>query len=46
MRPKLPKLATLMDTAEEDVLAYMTFSAQHRAKLHSTNPYADSSARS
>ncbi len=33
-----PKLATLMDTAEEDVLAYMTFPAQHRAKLHSTNP--------
>ena len=38
MRPKLPRLATLMDTAEEDVLAYMTFPAQHRAKLHSTNP--------
>ena len=38
MRPKLPKLATLMDTAEEDVLAYMTFPAQHRTKLHSTNP--------
>ena len=38
MRPKLPKLATLMDTAEEDVLAYMTFPAQHRAKLHSMNP--------
>lgn len=38
MRPKLPKLATLMDTAEEDVLAYMAFPAQHRAKLHSTNP--------
>ena len=38
MRPKLPKLATLMDGAEEDVLAYMTFPAQHRAKLHSTNP--------
>lgn len=38
MRGKLPKLATLMDTAEEDVLAYMTFPAQHRTKLHSTNP--------
>jgi transposase-like protein len=25
MRPKLPKLATLMDDAEPDVLAYMTF---------------------
>jgi len=26
-----------MDDAEEDVLAYMTFPAQHRARLHSTN---------
>jgi putative transposase len=38
LRPKLPRLATLMDEAEVDVLAYMTFPAQHRAKLHSTNP--------
>ena len=38
LRPKLPKLAMLMDEAEEDVLAYMTFPAQHRSKLHSTNP--------
>ena len=38
MRGKLPKLASLMDDAEEDVLAYMTFPPQHRAKLHSTNP--------
>ncbi len=38
MRPKLPKLAALMDDAEADVLAYMTFPAAHRAKLHSTNP--------
>jgi transposase-like protein len=38
LRPKLPKLATLMDDAEPDVLAYMGFPAQHRAKLHSTNP--------
>lgn len=38
MRPKLPKLATLIDTAEEDVLATMTFPAQPRAKRHSTNP--------
>jgi transposase-like protein len=36
--PKLPKLASLMDGAEEDVLSYMTFPQQHRAKLHSTNP--------
>jgi transposase-like protein len=27
-----------MDEAEPDVLAYMSFPAQHRAKLHSTNP--------
>jgi transposase-like protein len=38
MRPKLPKLAALMDDAEPDVLAYMTFPREHRAKLHSTNP--------
>jgi putative transposase len=38
VRPKLPKLAGLMDEAEPDVLAYMTFPREHRAKLHSTNP--------
>jgi len=38
LRPKVPKLASLMDSAEEDVLAYMAFPAAHRAKLHSTNP--------
>ena len=38
LRAKLPKLAALMDEAEPDVLAYMTFPAPHRAKLHSTNP--------
>jgi transposase-like protein len=38
LRPKVPKLATLMDNAEPDVLAYMSFPAQHRPKLHSTNP--------
>ena len=38
LRPKVPKLATVMDKAEEDVLAYMTFPTQHRSKLHSTNP--------
>jgi putative transposase len=27
-----------MDEAETDVLAYMGFPAQHRTKLHSTNP--------
>jgi transposase-like protein len=38
LRPKLPKLAVLMDEAESDVLAFMTFPPAHRAKLHSTNP--------
>ncbi len=38
LRPKLPKLAVLMDEAEADVLADMSFPAQHQAKLHSTNP--------
>ena len=27
-----------MDEAEADVLAYMTFPKDHRAKIHSTNP--------
>ena len=38
LRPRMVKLATFMDEAEPDVLAYMSFPAQHRAKLHSTNP--------
>jgi transposase-like protein len=38
LRAKLPKLAALMDEAEPDVLAYMSFPVPHRAKLHSTNP--------
>ncbi len=38
LRPKLAKLAALMDEAEPDVLAYMCFPAAHRTKLHSTNP--------
>ena len=38
MRPKLPKLAAVMDAAEQDVLAYMSFPREHRTRLHSTNP--------
>lgn len=38
VRAKLPKLASLMDEAEEDVLASMTFPKEHRVKIHSTNP--------
>jgi len=38
LRTSMPKLAALMDQAEDDVLAYMGFPAAHRTKLHSTNP--------
>jgi putative transposase len=36
--PTLPRLATFIDEAEADVLAYMAFPAAHRTKLHSVNP--------
>jgi len=38
LRSKMPKLAAMMDDAEEDVLAYMGFPQAHRPKLHATNP--------
>jgi len=38
LRPRVPKLAALMDATEHDVLAYLDFPREHRAKLHSTNP--------
>ncbi len=38
IRPKVPKLAAILDDAEPDVLAYMTFPKEDRAKLHSNNP--------
>jgi transposase-like protein len=38
LRPRFEKLAELMDQAEEDVLAFMTFPKDHRTKIHSTNP--------
>jgi len=37
-RPRISRLAALMDDAEADVLAYMGFPPQHRTKIHSTNP--------
>ena len=37
-RARWPRLGAFMDDSEHDVLAYMGFPAQHRAKLHSTNP--------
>jgi|tagenome__1003787_1003787.scaffolds.fasta_scaffold20702222_1 putative transposase len=33
-----PKLKTFIEASLDDVLAYMSFPAQHRTKLHSTNP--------
>ncbi len=38
LRAKFPKLAALMDDAEPDVLAFMTFPKAHRVQIHSTNP--------
>jgi putative transposase len=33
LRPRFEKRGRLMDDGEHDVLAYMTFAAQHRTKL-------------
>ena len=38
LRDKWPKLNAFIDDSEADVLAYMKFPAQHRVKIHSTNP--------
>ncbi len=38
LRGKFPKLAGMMDLAEQDVLAYMSFPAAHRVQIRSTNP--------
>jgi putative transposase len=37
VRDKFPKLGTLMDDAESDVLAFMSFPKAHRVQIHSTN---------
>jgi len=37
LRPKVPKLAAFMDVAEADVLAFMSFTKDHRPKIHSTD---------
>ena len=37
-RDKMPKLASCMDGAENDVLAFMTFPRAHWAQIYSTNP--------
>jgi putative transposase len=38
LRSKLPKLAALLDEAEVDVLAFMSFPKEHWDKISSTNP--------
>ena len=38
LRARFPKLAAVLDAAEDDVLAFMDFPVAHRTKLHSTNP--------
>jgi putative transposase len=37
-RPRFPKLAELMDGAEEEVLAYAAFPGEHWQKVWSNNP--------
>ena len=38
LRERFPKLADMMDEAETDVLAFMSFPKAHRVQIHSTNP--------
>jgi putative transposase len=38
LRARFPKLADLMDEAEDDVLAHMSFPKEHWTQIHSTNP--------
>jgi putative transposase len=38
LRGRFPKLGSLMDEAEDDVLAHFAFLKEHWPQLHSTNP--------
>ena len=38
LRARFPKLGELMDSAEDDVLAFMAFPKEHWPQLASTNP--------
>jgi putative transposase len=38
LEPRLPKIARLLDEAEDDVLAFYAFPPEHWPKLRSTNP--------
>jgi transposase-like protein len=41
LRPRWPKLAPLMDQSEHEVLPYLAFPVQHRAKLHARIRWSD-----
>lgn len=45
LRAKLPKLAVLLDEAEVDVLAFMSFPREHWDKISSTNPIESAQRR-
>lgn len=38
LRPRFPRLAQLMDDAEDDVLAYLAFPSEHWRQIWSNNP--------
>ena len=38
LRARFAKIAALMDAAEDEVLAHMSFPKEHWTKIHSTNP--------
>ena len=38
LRERFPKIGALMDKAEVDVLAHLSFPKAHRLQIHSTNP--------
>jgi putative transposase len=46
LESRLPKIAALLEGAEDDVLAFYAFPAEHWPKLRSTNPLERSTARS
>jgi len=45
IRPKVPKLVTIMDDVEADVPAYMAFPIEYRAKRTAPTPSNGSTAR-
>jgi len=42
---RLPKVAAMLEAAEEDVLAFFAFPANHRRKLRSTDESVNPSTR-